>query len=384
MLIYSSGRPGRDRREEASIESIDLDILEDLAVGATVLGTGGGGDPYIGTLMAEQAIERHGAVRLIDLADLPDAGLVLPVAVMGAPTVLVEKIPNGAELERVVRAVETRFGQPAVALVSAEAGGLNSAIPVVAAAELGLPLLDADGMGRAFPEIPMCSMNLNGVSATPMAVCDEKGNLALLETIDNSWTERLSRTATVAMGGSSIIALYPMTVEQAPSSVIPNTMSGAIAIGKALREARARGLHPRDELLRVTGGVLLFRGKVADVLRRTEGGFARGTARIDGLDEDSGSSMRLEFQNENLVAFRDERLLASVPDLISALDAESHTPVTTEGLRYGQRLEVIGMPCASVWRTEKALKIAGPRYFGYPFDYVPLEEVTADALPARH
>jgi DUF917 family protein len=258
--------------------------------------------------------------------------------------------------------------------VSAEAGGLNSTVPVVAAAELGLPLLNADGMGRAFPEIPMCSMNLAGISATPMAVADEKGNLALLDTIDNAWTERLSRTATIAMGGSSIIALYPMTVEQAPAALIQGTISRAVEIGATLRQARAQGLDPLAELLRVTAGRLLFRGKVVDVLRRTEGGFARGTARIDGLDADLGSVLKIEFQNENLVAVCDGQPIASVPDLITVLDVESHTPVTTEGIRYGQRVEVVGMPCAPIWRTHQALEIAGPRYFGYAFDYVPLDE----------
>lgn len=362
---------------------IGLDAIHDLAVGATILGTGGGGDPYVGTMMAIRAIETHGPVPVIDVDAVPD-GLVLPVAMMGAPTVLIEKVPSGREFERVVRAVERRLGQPAVAVMSAEAGGLNSTVPVVAAAELGLPLLDADGMGRAFPEIPMCSMNLAGVSATPMAITDEKGNLGLLETIDNAWTERLSRTATVAMGGSAIIALYPMAAEQIPTAVIPGTLSRAIRIGQTLRYARAAGQDVFHDLLAVTSGRLLFHGKVSDVLRRTTGGFARGEATIAGLDEDAGTALRLEFQNEHLVAIRDDRPIATVPDLITVLDSESHTPVTTEGIRYGQRVTVIGIPCDPIWRTPEALALVGPRYFGYPFDYVSVQEGDVDALSARH
>lgn len=368
----------------AVVDRIGIETLDDLAIGATMLGTGGGGDPYIGKLMAQQAIERHGPVQLISVNQLPDEGLVLPVAMMGAPTVLVEKIPNGHELEQVVRAVETRLGQRAIALTPIEAGGLNSTIPVVAAAELELPLLDADGMGRAFPEIPMVSMHLAGISATPMAIADEKGNLGLLETIDNSWTERLSRTATIAMGGSAIIALYPMTVEQARAAVIEGSMTRAIAIGQALRTARSKGLDPLAELLRVSSGHLLFRGKVIDVMRRTTGGFARGTATIDGLGDDVGARLQLEFQNEHLVALRDGRPVASVPDLIMVLDAEAHMPVTTEGIAYGQRVEVVGMPCAALWRTQEGLELVGPGYFGYPFEYVPVEEARADALPTGH
>ena len=354
---------------------MDQKILEDLAVGATVLGAGGGGDPYLGKLMARQAIELHGPVELVSVEELAGAGLVLPVAMMGAPTVLVEKIPNGAELKKVVDAVERRLGEKAVALMSAEAGGVNSTIPIVAAAELGLPLLDADGMGRAFPEIPMCSMSVRGISATPMALADEKGNLELIETVDNTWTERLSRTATVEMGGSSIIALYPMTVEQAISSVIPGTMSRAVEIGRSICTAREQGLDALDALLEVTGGRLLFCGKVVDVMRRTVKGFARGTARMEGLGEYSGSSLVLEFQNEHLVALCDGEPLVTVPDLIAVLDADNRTPVTTEGIIYGARAEVVGLPCASIWREPEALELVGPGYFGYPFSYSPLEEV---------
>jgi hypothetical protein len=35
-------------------ERITTENLDDFATGATVLGTGGGGDPYIGELMAER------------------------------------------------------------------------------------------------------------------------------------------------------------------------------------------------------------------------------------------------------------------------------------------------------------------------------------------
>lgn len=362
---------------------LDPDAIEDLALGATILGTGGGGDPYLGKLMALQAVAERGPVRVLRVEDLPDDGLVLPVAMMGAPTVLVEKVPSGKEIETVVRTVERRLGRPAVALMSAEAGGLNSTIPVVAAAQLSLPLLDADGMGRAFPEIPMCSMSLAGVSATPMAVADDKGNLVLLETVDNVWTERLSRTATVEMGGSSIIALYPMSAEEARHSVIPGTMSRAIEIGRALRRSRQEGRDAFSALLDVTRGRRVFQGKVIDVLRRTTGGFARGVATIDGLGGDAGSVLRVEFQNEHLVALRDGVPVATVPDLITVLDSDSCAPITTEGIRYGQRVTVVAIPCAPVWRSEAGLRVVGPRAFGYDFDYRPVEEVEADGAPHR-
>ena len=99
--------------------------LEDLAVGAAVLGTGGGGDPYIGKLMAIQAIEQYGPVRLIDVGELDDDALVVPSAMMGAPTVMVEKVPSGEEIIRAFESLQEYLGRKIDATVSIEAGGLN-------------------------------------------------------------------------------------------------------------------------------------------------------------------------------------------------------------------------------------------------------------------
>ena len=36
------------------LRSIDVGDMEDIATGGAILGTGGGGDPYIGKLMAQK------------------------------------------------------------------------------------------------------------------------------------------------------------------------------------------------------------------------------------------------------------------------------------------------------------------------------------------
>lgn len=83
--------------------------------------------------------------------------------------------------------------------------------------------------------------------------------------------------------------------------------------------------------------------------------------------------MVIHFQNENLVAIRDGRVIASVPDLITVIERDTAKPVTTERLKYGLRVAVIGIPCDPKWRTPEGLQEVGPRYFGYDIDYVPVE-----------
>lgn len=356
-----------------TVRTIDVGDMEDIATGGAILGTGGGGDPYIGKLMAQEAIRRHGPVRLIDVGDLPDDALVVPVCMMGAPTVMAEKLPQGDELMRAFRALETLLGRKIDAVHCGEAGGINSTTPFVVAAASGLPLIDGDGMGRAYPELQMETFGMHGVSATPMVLCDDKGNTLTLETVSNRWTERLARAATIEMGGSALLAFYPMSGDQAKRSTVRGTLSLCARLGEALRAAHDGHREPVAEIAGILEADTIFVGRVTDVDRRTEGGFARGAARFEGLDGWKGQTLRLEFQNEFLMAERNGEITATTPDLITVLDSETGRPVTADSLRYGLRLSALVFPCNPQWLTPQGIELVGPRYFGYATDYRPYQ-----------
>jgi DUF917 family protein len=349
--------------------------LEDIALGAAVLGTGGGGDPYIGKLMAIDAIRKYGPVQLVAPDEIPDDSFVATAAMMGAPTVMVEKLPKGGEIVDAFLALQTYLDRKIDYTTSAEAGGINSTTPFTVAARLGIPMVDADGMGRAFPEIQMVTPTMYGIAATPMAIADEKGNASIINTMNNRWTERLARTICIEMGTTAMIASYSMTGRQLKDTMVAGTLTRAERIGQTIRQARQQHQNPIEAVRSVVGGFELFRGKIADVQRRTETGFARGESTIHGTDAWDGSQLTLRFQNEHLLAIRDDQVVASVPDLITILDAETAEPVTTEGLRYGFRVVVLGIPCDPKWRTPDGLALVGPRYFNYDIDYVPVEQL---------
>jgi DUF917 family protein len=349
--------------------------IDSLAMGAAVLGTGGGGDPYLGRLMAKQALLERGEVPLLNPDEVPDDALVIPSAMMGAPAVMLEKLPNGGEPEAAFRAVEAYFDRKAYAVLPIEAGGINSCIPVYTAARLRLPLVDADGMGRAFPEIQMTTLSIGGVKAWPMVCCDERGNKVLIEAVSNPWVESISRAVTIAMGLASMIGLYVVDGRALKRWCVRGTITLAMEIGRRIMEAGRSKLDPVDSILEATGGFRLFEGKVTDVQRDLTTGFVRGKARFEGLEEDREGSFELHFQNENLLGLRNGEPCAVVPDLITVLDRETGRPITTEHLRYGQRVTIIGMPCAPIWRSEAGLALVGPRYFKYDLDYVPIEEL---------
>lgn len=351
------------------LRTVHSEDMEDIATGGAILGTGGGGDPYVGKLMAQQAIKQYGPVNLVDIDELPDDALVVPVCMMGAPTVMTEKLPQGEELINAFRALEQLLGRKIDAVLCGEAGGVNSTTPFVVAAMTGLPLVDGDGMGRAYPELQMVTFTMHGVSATPMVLCDDKGNSLVLDTVSNAWTERLARAATVEMGGSALLAFYSMSGAVAKKAIVRGTLTLCAELGRTLREAKSGHVDPVNAIVDRLDADVIFHGRVKDIERRTVGGFARGTARFEGVDEWKGHSFRLDFQNEFLMAERDGEILVTTPDLITVLEAESGLPVTADALRYGLRLKALAMPSNPQWLTPAGIALVGPRYFGYDVDY---------------
>jgi DUF917 family protein len=329
-------------------------------------------------LLLEQALKKSPPTPVLKVDELDDDALVIPIAGMGAPTVIVEKILGFAEGERVLRALEKRLGRKATAIMSAEIGGLNALYPVAMAAHLGLPVVDADGMGRAFPELQMVSFNIFGQRSAPLAMTDENGDVVMIESDNNLRVERLARPIVVPMGGLCMMALYPMSGRAVKECAIRDTLSLALGIGRAIGRARKEQREPFESLfahLRTTEYYrhcrLLFDGKIVDLKRETLRGWAIGHAVI----EDFSGQRRLEvtFRNEFLRARADGRTVAIVPDLISILDRETAEPITTENLKYGQRVKVVGASVPPIMRSERALEVWGPRAFGFDEPFVPIE-----------
>jgi len=351
------------------VRELTIEDIDDLAAGATLLGTGGGGDPYVGKLLVKQAIADHGPAELVEPDDLPEEGRVLTTAIIGAPTVILEKIPAGTEFRAGIGALAAYLGEDPVALMSIEVGGVNTLVPIATAVELGLPIIDADGMRRAFPQIEMTVFTLHGLMAAPLSIADDKGNMCVFEATTNQKAEALARAAVVELGMATSISCYPMTVGDVRRAGIGGSITYCTEVGRRLAQIKQGAEGAWQELLDYTDAALVFSGKVIDIDRRTIEGFARGTVVLEHL-EDATRTMRVEIQNENLIAFEEGKAVVTVPDLLCLLDYESADPMTTESLAYGQRLNVLAMPCAPEWHRDGMLELVGPRAFGYDIDYV--------------
>jgi DUF917 family protein len=359
---------------------LNVESLTDLARGAAIMGTGGGGDPLVGRMLVEEALKEGLRVEVVRPEQVGDEELVIATAMMGAPSVVVEKLPSGQEAVASLRRLEAHLGRKASATIPMECGGLNSMIPLVVAARAGIPVIDGDGMGRAFPELQMETFGVYGVPGSPLVVSDAAQHTALIDTgSDNAQMESFARAVTIRMGGASYIAEYSMSGEDMKRTAIPGTLSLARGLGQAVRVARENHTDPFDALIGAVKDSIygyartLMTGKIVDVQRGVIEGFTAGRVVLEPFEE--GPPMLIDFRNENIVARVDGRTVALVPDLIVILDADTATAITTEALRFGQRVRVLAIATPQIMRTEEALAVWGPRAFGIDEDWTPVEEL---------
>ncbi len=352
---------------------ITEDDLVPTAIGAGILGTGGGGNPYLGRLRAREQLRAGRQIRVIDPTEIADDDLLVVAGGMGSPVVAYEKIPGGGEETDAVRALERHLGRKFTAIAPFEMGGGNSMVPLVIGAILDIPIVDGDGMGRAFPELQMITYLIYGGNPSPAALADERGNRIVVDQIvDSKWLERLLRSTTIDMGGHAGLATAVMDGAFCRTTIIPNTLTLAKDIGDAVLAARQHHGDPSEAVLGVAGGRRYLRGKVTDVERRTARGFARGRLVLEGTGEDAGRRIEIDFQNENLLIREDGEPTVTVPDLITLVTTDEGEPITTELVRYGLRADVLVIPCPDLLKTSRALEVVGPAAFGYEVDYRPL------------
>lgn len=359
---------------------IEYSDIAELCAGSVFLATGGGGDPYVSQILVQQALKKYGPVELVALDAVADDALVVAIGEVGAPTVSLEQLPIGTEVLQAIDEFENWVGRKITHLVSFEVGGANSVIPLIAAAAKKIPLIDGDGMGRALPEAQMMTFAIEGVRPTPAVAIDYAGSAVHFTTHDCLHYERQVRNIAMAMGGMIFTAEHPMSGVEAKRAVVPGTIGFALQIGRTLSakygSAKAVEAPLRELFERSNYGVLrhLYTGKITDISRKVVGGYDVGEALLESVSGEL-PPMRLAIKNEFLVAWIGEKVVASVPDLITMVDHETSSPINSERVHYGQRVTVFGIGCPPHYRTERALRVVAPRCFGFDFDYQPIEKL---------
>ena len=355
-----------------------LEDTENLVLGATVLGTGGGGDPVEGLKLLEGILREGKEIRVIDLDELPEDSIIVTAYYIGsiAPTAKAKKPARIKEPVKVaLRELEKLLGKTVSALVACELGGGNTPVALRIAAELGLPVVDGDLLGRAAPELHQCTVHIFDLHMYPSVIVSESGNVVIIKQYsDIDDYESIARYLSVLAGRFVAAVDTPLTKEGARKAVVKGTISLCIKVGKAIKEARSKGEDPVQAVVQALNGWRIFEGVVDKYEWRDEGGFLRGEIYVKGMGKWSGKTLKSWIMNEHIMAWVDGEPVTMAPDLIMFLRDDGE-PITNTELKVGDKVNVVVAKAPDVWRLPKGLELFGPRRFGFNYDYVPVEEL---------
>jgi DUF917 family protein len=334
------------------LKKLSAENLADLVDGAAIFSAGGGGDPSVGHNIVEMLTEKRFPVHLVDPLDVPDDEIVINFACVGATASVAY---HGEAALKTLTTLEEFLGKKAYAVIPVELGGFNTLAAVDVAARRRIPIVDADGAGRAVPEVHLKVYTLDDIPLTPMTVADiDAQNVVLVkQTQGSKAAERIARTLAAEWGQTAYTARRVLTGVQVKTAPVLGTLSNAMRIGMLLRKT----VDPLNAVLKETHGFKLFEGVVSAVERETKAGFTWTTATLNGTHENEGSKFEFKAKNEVLIGYKDEKLAAIAPDIITPVHAETCKCVPAEKIKKGDKLAVIGIPAPEKWRTPKGLEL---------------------------
>jgi len=359
-------------RGDAHLKTLFRQDLIDLVDGAAIFSAGGGGSPEEGYKIVEGLSSQGIPVKMVDPSELPEDARVVNFACVGATT-SVGYDPEAAV--KTLRVLEEYVGFRAFATIPVELGGFNTLAAVDVAARCDLPIVDADGAGRSVPEVHLKVYTIDDIPLAPMCVADvhAKNIVIVKATSDAKAAERIARILAAEWGHSAYTARRILTAEQVRTSPIQRSLSKAMRIGKILRETD----NPLEHVLKETGGFKLFEGVVASVQKETKEGFTFVNVIMKGADGFAGEVFEFKAKNEVLIAYKNGKLSAIAPDIITPVDPATCKCVTAEKIVKGEKLTILGLPAPDKWRTKKGLELWKDvlQRSGIYETYVPIEKL---------
>ncbi|MEV1174949.1 DUF917 domain-containing protein [Nonomuraea sp. NPDC049784] len=339
---------------------IDGEALERLSAGSRMFATGAAESAHNLTLDWGASVIGTG-VELVTAGGLAPETLCVSVSLVGSTTALGEQLPRGDEPARAVQALERRLGERAGAVVALNLAAENALVPLIAAAQLGVPLVDGDGTGRVFPLVEQTTFALGGMSPAPLALAGGSGELVLLETAGDR-VEELLRPVVLSLGGWAVAACYPMTAGDLARVLVPGTVSLLLRAGVPGAPRSAAAPY---------GARRLCRGRILAVEGSTGHGTDLALPSLPSsivVQESAGLRrlVRLEAHNEIVLALADGAVVAMAPDQICMISTAGGMVVDVDKAVPGLEVDVMVVKAAPVWHTDEGLALGGLQAFGIP------------------
>jgi DUF917 family protein len=356
--------------------------LHDIVIGAAFLGSGGGGSPKDGLRLLDELKSLNKAeVTMLKCQEMGDDEWAVMVAEIGSPKAFAEaeSFPETVTAFELMQKTVAQSGQNLKYLMAGELGGFNTMVPLYVAALKEVPFVDADGQGRAVPELSTSLYATGDIPTYPLIMAGSNGDSVVVylnDPLDSHAAENIARYVSTAYGQLAAFCTWVVDREMITDKLVPDSITLCMTIGKAFREAK--GIQELSKTLAEKVGVKeLFLGTISNIELKSEGGFDFGITTIEGTDAYAGKSAAISFKNENIL-IRDEtgKVIGTVPDLIIVVNLDPLEPLTNADTEVGQKVAVFGATAPASW-------FKSPMGFGcwkhildkldYTGDYVPVK-----------
>jgi len=312
-------------------------------------------------------MEQYGeAPELLPVESLDPDDLVVSIGYVNKGHPIAELRPVGDEFVRCVELIEASLGQQVAGVMPLAAGNVNAISPLLPAIRLGLPVIDADPMGRIFPLVDQTVFTLKGLSVGPVAAVGALGESALFDVERPARGDKLLRAAADEFGGWAASATYPMTASTLAESGVIGSLSRLIRIGRILNLPLETD-EKYDALRRSEGVKQIIRTRIGDTAWASQPARVGRNQRTDSvvlLENSQGRLVQLEVEDELLMLLVDGSVRAAVPDIITMLQPEENRVAELSDLWAGNSIDIVVMRAAEPWYTPEGMALAGPSAFG--------------------
>jgi DUF917 family protein len=364
--------------------------IEPLLEGLAIRGTGGGGNPSWGRLILENDLAHGRSWHILSLQDVPDnwtvvctaaIGSVKAIDIIGFEAVLSDWENRYFPLQTITLYMQELLKRHIDAVVAFEVGGLNSPIVLTLAARMGIPVIDADALGRSAPETHLTSWHGLGVDITPMVIADSEGNIITVsKAVDPTYVDKVGRWMVTQGGYLGADVQHPMSGKVLKETSVPGTFTDSLKLGRSVFEARQHGENPIIRVASLQGALKILNARICMMHEEEWMGFYFTEVELIGIGKDAGRSIRLVIKNEAMVCYLDGKPITIFPDSIYMLEPGTGRGLMSVELKPDLELVILCAPAHPRLRaaavTEAGRKAFNPVRFGqHQLEFKSIEEL---------
>ncbi|PLR79936.1 DUF917 domain-containing protein [Bacillus canaveralius] len=344
-----------------------------LAIGAKILSCGGGGNTKTVQNLLMSIMSDEDAIVVKTISDLVDERVVA-VGIMGSTILYDEHIPSGREGVQVLEVYESTHGTKVDALIPIEIGGVNALTPLVTAVLKNLPVVDGDGMGRAYPELSMTTFHLSGIPVAPLVLQTDDENMFIEDVDTIQSTTELAKDFMVRNEGFAHLLCFAANARKIKTSMIPGSLKLIHRLGVAVKKDTLKSQKIEEISAVFENSIygkpnLVISGVVSGVNRWFEKGSLVGRLIVEGRFSSSNKRIEIEFKNEFISIKEEEQYVCTTPDLILVLNEENLLPYNVSEIQAGHSVIVFAVQAPNILRTKEMLELVGPENFDLAVSY---------------